>query len=581
MPPSTAMEDCQEYVPLFKSCGFIPTRGPTGPPHPPPMAPMIAVEGEGTHAMIYIPTHPEDLVHVPPGQAGFYHIVYAREDLPQSPPQENPTYHWAHEPGRVLPLIGTQRLRRSNCLFLAAPNNTRVPEMYRRVSSILNNKAVTKTCDFLCEIVEPAALQVWQNQTLASNSTKGVSPPEEEQALPECPICTRTNPVFKVFVPCGHRVCLQCEKTMDRVGTMTCPMCRRLRLVSTFETPEDLFRMTMGLHKYDYAPSCPADGCMPRSMAVPRSSSEEDEDIQVIHRELRDRFHWEIPLSFLQSVEEGYNLEDPLVQYLSRFAESDRRLRLPLESNDLCLLDPPLSGLTLPPHRLYVALIHYCLDMLTLPRPLDFQRNAQHKSERLALNLVLLFLVPTDEYSPRGPERMYNLAAWLRHGQVVQARLRKFLYGRARANASNHEVLVVLTDGGNNNSDMPSLPPQDLPGVIENRPIHRRFLYLGVERWVWITQSIEVLLTWIRLASQAEHLQAPPYTYSLVSSDSQTRVPRPIERKRPAEDQLSLEYYPHRHRELETLDSISSERVAHGHTSLLSFMAPTAMCQTL
>ncbi|KAF9167644.1 hypothetical protein DFQ26_003800 [Actinomortierella ambigua] len=582
------MEDHHEYIPLLKSCGFIPTRGPQGPPHSPPMAPMIAADGERSHAMIYIPTHPDDLVHVPAGQAGFFHIVYAREDLLHSPPQEDPNYHWIHEPGRMLPFIGTRRLQRSSCLFLAAPNNTRVPEMYRRISSMLNNKAVTKTRSFFRDIVEPAAFEVWRrHQADVGRSSMQAMPREDEHALPpECPICTRVNPVFKVFVPCGHRVCLQCEKTMDRAGTMTCPMCRRLRLVSTFETPGDLFKMTIGLHKHEYNPSCPPSGWYAEPMSVDSSfppyasfCSEDEEDIQVIHRELRDRFHWETPLSFLQSMEESYNLEDPLVQYLSHFAESDRRLRMPLESNDLCLLDPPLSGLTLPPHRLYMALIHYCLDMLTLPRPLEFQRNRRHRDERLALNLVMLFLVPTDEYSPRGPERMHNLAAWLRHGQVIQARLRKVLYGCARANASSREMSVAASSS----SGVPT-PPRDLPGVIENRPIHRTFLYLGVERWVWITQSIEVLLTWIRLAAQAEHLQAPPYAYPLAlgGDPSDPTLSGPIERKRPIEDQLSLEYYPLRHRGFEAADMAVPEGEGdHDCPSFLSFMSSTPMCQTL
>jgi len=279
----------------------------------------------------------------------------------------------------------------------------------------------------------------------------------------------------------------------------------------------DLFATTIGLHSSDYThPLCltssnhPDNRCVSNSgNKIPRpwyaqennNSDDKDEHCAEIEHELSDRYLWQPSDPFLEFLDSMTD-DHPAKQYFGLHAakdlcfksSGDDHLR---EYNDQIQLCPPTSGLVLPPHRLYITLIHYCIDMLTLPNPAHFQNQPRFKFECMLLELVALFLVPTDEFSPRGPDRIYNAAAWVDHGAVILKRVRRFMGAKVAQYKANGE------EGENG----PGVPSSTIP---------REILYLGTERWGWIAQSLTVLLAWIQVADSNPSM-VPPYVNPRVS----------------------------------------------------------------
>ncbi|KAF9195541.1 hypothetical protein BGZ50_004341 [Haplosporangium sp. Z 11] len=436
---------------------------------------------------------------------------------------------------------------RSRNIFLGSESSTN-NRVNRRVSDLLNNTAVQRIRSWFKTVIEPHALEQWRNMTLmehltsraassnpsSSDSNYGLSTLAEiDTKLRDCPICLKpgTKTIIKVIVGCGHTICWKCEQELERTGNVSCPMCRRVRLATTYITLGDLFKSTIGLHPRDYTHAlCP----QPESAGLFMESDDEH-----VEHELSDRYLWEQSASFLEYL--ASTAHHPVCQYFQLNAAQDLCLKpstekyLP-EYNDQVVLEPPMSGLVLLPHRLYITLMHFCLDMLTLPYPAEFQNQAQFKREWIMLELVILFLVPTDEFSPRKPDRIYNAPAWIEHGQVILCRVRKFLRAKVLQN------MLELEE-----EDAPELAVPDqrrrrrmgatASSAIPSSPVSRQILYLGTARWNWVVQSLTILVTWIQAANYNPCMDASPASKSSPKLHSKRDLqldenPRPIKRQR-------------------------------------------------
>ncbi|GJJ72364.1 hypothetical protein EMPS_04721 [Entomortierella parvispora] len=441
---------------------------------------------------------------------------------------------------------------RSRSMFLATDhhNNRSSSNAYRRVSDFLQNTSIQSIQDWFKNTVEPKALEHGRNLSLLNSLTTlygaGSTSLVEKG---DCPICFQSGSttIMKVNVNCGHRTCWKCEQSLNRAGNVACPLCRRIRFISTFENLADLFKVTIGLLPRDYVHSTET----PRAVMSPAQDPsdpfglEATENLAMVEHELSDRYLWEPNTSFLEYLQSfalasSCPISDPslLLQYYQLNAAQDlcyhpfNEINLPEYSDD-ALIDPPTSGLVLPPHRLYITLIHYCLDLITLPNPQEFQSRVQFKREYMVVELVLLFLVPTDQYSPRGSERIHDAKAWIEHGQWILARIHRFLSSRARLSKMELE--------GQNQGETTSTHAED--ASVPSVPIPRRILYLGVERWIWIAQSLIHLIGWIQTASENPLMMEPfqnrgrrhPSSESTVikrALDAQYQSPRPKKRAR-------------------------------------------------
>ncbi|KAG0364137.1 hypothetical protein BGZ54_007807 [Gamsiella multidivaricata] len=420
---------------------------------------------------------------------------------------------------------------RARCIFLA-PRSSANNRMHRRVRDLLHNTSVQRIRNWFKTTVEPCALEQQRNLSLLNFMSKQAAAAEEgsiscagedSSIIPDqdaCPICLKASTAMKVITTCGHSICWKCEQDLDRAGNISCPMCRRMRLVTTYRNVLDLFKTTIGLHQSDYThPYCLSPDSQPRFLGqavlaaqtkVEDEEGEEEEEEEEydaeIEHELAERYLWEQSASFLEYLQSAAK-HHPANQYFQLNAARDLCFKPSTEHHlpeyfDQAPLEPPTSGLILPPHRLYVTVIHVCLDMLTLPNPTEFQQRAQFKREAMLIELVALFLVPTDEFSPRELERIYNAPAWIEHGQYVLARIHRFLQAKVRQN------IMKELDG-----DEPLQAGQRgarlVNTAVPSTPISRGILYMGTARWTWVAQSLLVLITWIQVANGNPSMVAP------------------------------------------------------------------------
>jgi len=446
---------------------------------------------------------------------------------------------------------------RSRSMFLATDyhnHRSSNSNAYRCVSDFLQNTSIQSIQDWFKNTVELKALEHGRNLSLLNSLTTfygvGLASLIEQG---DCPICFQSGSttIMKVNTNCGHRTCWKCEQDLNRAGNVACPLCRGIRFISTFENSADMFKVTVGLLPRDYLHCTEASRTTvldPAQCPSDPFGLEATENLAVVEHELSDRYLWESNATFLEYLQfvasaspsptSGPSL---LLQYFQLNAAQDLCYRPFNERNfpeysDHALIDPPTSGLILPPHRLYIALIHFCLDMITLPNPQEFQTRVRYKREYMVLELVLLFLVPTDQYSPRGSERIHNAKAWIEHGQWILARIHRFLCSRARLSKMELEGLEQGEVGGAHVDD------SSVPSV----PIPRSILYLGAERWIWIAQSLIHLIGWIQTASENPLMMEPfqnrrrrqspsestATKRALLDAQNQDHNPRPTKRAR-------------------------------------------------
>ncbi|KAG0208301.1 hypothetical protein BGX28_000693 [Mortierella sp. GBA30] len=425
---------------------------------------------------------------------------------------------------------------RSRCIFLA-PDTRMETRTYRTVNELLHNTSIQRIRSWFKTTIEPNALEQCRNLSLFKHMTDCASTPicpgsrfsdavfdelpTDDRSLGGegmncCPICFKNGSIMKKNPICGHRFCWKCEHILDQDGNISCPLCRGIRVASMFTNQEDLFHSTIGLHPRDYWHSLcvsatthssdPLAGSSSSRRTQPNDQCQDSEDLAHIEHELSDRYIWEPSASFLEYLQFSAPFH-PSRQYFQLNAARDlcsvpsNEQYLP-EYNDHIILEPPTSGLVLPPHRLYIALIHFCVDMLTFPNPVEFQNKTQFRREKWLLQLVALFLVPTDQFSPRHPERIFDSNAWVEHGQFILSRIHHFMEAKVRLNINEIEDEVGGGDGRDSSTTDAingSGGGRTGPAVPSTR-IPRHILYLGSERWNWISQSLTTLLTWIKAA---------------------------------------------------------------------------------
>ncbi|KAG0297400.1 hypothetical protein BGZ96_006580 [Linnemannia gamsii] len=422
-----------------------------------------------------------------------------------------------------------------------------------RVRDLLHNTAIQRIRTWFLETIEPNALAQWANRSLFDQMSRQAGAAALSESMPitvssdnntaaavnkECAICYQVEDIVKVISGCNHEICWKCEADLDRFGNISCPLCRGLRLATNYKSPQGLFATTIGIHSSDYTHRlCPQPGInLERQRPLFNVSQPWYEDYDVdraerdarVEHELSDRYLWEPSASFLEHL--ASMKDHPAKQYFQLNAaqdlcfkpSNDDHLR---EYNDRIPLNPPMSGLVLPPHRLYIVLIHFCLDMLTLPNPARFQNQRKFKSEQLLLELVTLFLVPTDEFSPRYPDRIYNASAWIQQGDVVLTRIRRFM----RTKITQHKAETATEEG-------------EIELGVPSTPISQEILYLGVARWSWIAQSLNNLLKWIQLAESNPSMVPPEAHYHLGKHQEPCTDPdpRPTKRQRHHRRWMSL-----------------------------------------
>jgi hypothetical protein len=431
---------------------------------------------------------------------------------------------------------------RSHSIFLSDRLDDR-DGVNTRVRDLLHNTAIQRIRTWFLETIEPNAMAQWANRSLFDQMSRkagaatlvGITPITASDNIStaaavtkECAICYQVEEVVKVISGCNHEICWKCEAGLDRFGNISCPLCRGLRLTTNYKSPEGLFATTIGVHPSDYTHRlCPRPSIDYESQSSLFNISQpwyEDRDIDCeernarVEHELSDRYLWEPSASFLEYL--ASMKDHPAKQYFQLNAAqdlcfqstSDAHLR---EYNDRIPLNPPTSGLVLPPHRLYIALIHFCLDMLTLPNPALFQNQRKFKYEQMLLELVTLFLVPTDEFSPRHLDRIYNASAWIQQGDFVLTRIRRFM----RAKISQHKAETAAEEG---ESEL----------GVPSTPISQEILYLGVARWSWIAQSLNILLKWIQMADSNPSMVPPVAHYHLGKNLEPYSDPNPRPTKR-------------------------------------------------
>ncbi|KAG0367214.1 hypothetical protein BGX24_003315 [Mortierella sp. AD032] len=399
-----------------------------------------------------------------------------------------------------------------------------------RVRELLHNTSIQRIRTWFLETIEPRAMEQWANRNLFEQMSRFACPSlaNRPQVSKECPICYQVGDVVKIISECNHEICWKCEANLDRFGNISCPLCRGMRLTTHYKNVEDLFATTIGIQAGDYThrlcPQPPRGHFEMQSPSFPQPWYEydggEECDARIEH-ELSDRYLWQKSESFLEHLASMKN--HSAKQYFQLNAARDLCLKSSnddhlREYNDEIPLTPPTSGLVLPPHRLYIALIHFCLDMLTLPNPAYFQNQRPFKQEQMILELVSLFLIPTDEFSPRFPDRIYNTSAWVEQGMLILARIRRFM----KAKIAQHKEAIAIEEG------------QYELGV-PSTPIPQEILYLGVARWSWIAQSMTILLAWIQLAeSNPSLVPAKAHSPHHVKHGTQEPEvdPRPTKRQR-------------------------------------------------
>ncbi|KAF9576396.1 hypothetical protein EC968_008691 [Mortierella alpina] len=476
---------------------------------------------------------------------------------------------------------------RSPCIFLGqdAPIHSRV---HRRVNDLLHNASIQRIRSWFKTTIEPSALEQWRNVSLLRHLTVSAAVPGSDGSHAEehnCPICFKTGTIMKQLTVCGHRICWKCEQDLDRAGNISCPLCRRIRVLTTFTTLEDLFQCTIGLHPSDYvhALRLPPHLHPPHhqhhhhpphhqhhhhhdeSSASGSSSGKphvvlpnDAEELERVEHELADRYFWEQSASFLEYLHQSAPYH-PANQYFQWNAAQDlcnkssNEWSLP-EYNDRVILEPPTSGLLLPPHRLYIALIHFCLDMLTFPNPVEFQNQRRFQREKLLLQLMILFLVPTDEFSPRAFDRIFDVPAWIEHGQFMLGRIHRFMETKVMANVIEMEEeaaergLDITAAAGRRQDSAPQgtatrgvrvRGASAAETAVPSSPIPRHILYLGSARWNWISQSLTVLLSWIKAAqsnpsmtSLVEDWDSQPLLGKHARREQQNEMARPAKRRR-------------------------------------------------
>ncbi|KAF9434781.1 Sec61p translocation complex subunit [Entomortierella beljakovae] len=428
---------------------------------------------------------------------------------------------------------------RCQSIFLAAETSND-DRMHRRVKDLLHNTSVQRIRSWLKSTVEPCALEQWRNISLMDHLNDVAAVPKEDSCNSSsisdgCPICFKAGTIMKEITTCGHSICWKCEQDLNRAGNIACPLCRRIRLTSTYKSVADMFRTTIGIHRRDYIHEYPLlaledsaeqNKVVSETLVGVESNNcrGDDYDVEETEHELSDRYLWEQSNSFLEYLQPITSC--PMKQYFQLNAVQDLCFKpsteeyLP-EYNDQVIIEPPTSGLVLPAHRLYIALIHFCIDMLTLPKLPEFQLQQQFKREAMTLELITLFLVPTDEFSPRGPNRIYNALEWIEHGQYILARIYRVIQSKVRRHMRDL--------AGDDAVD----PDQGVPSTA----IPRHILYLGVERWTWIAQSLCVILTWLQAAQSNPSMVPPVANWSIRSSLGKRSTtgeenPRPVKKRR-------------------------------------------------
>ncbi|KAF9422911.1 Sec61p translocation complex subunit [Podila epigama] len=427
------------------------------------------------------------------------------------------------------PRIGFRNRCRS--MFLSAGN----------IQEVLFNSRVQLIRAWFKRNVEPLALEHCRNYGLMTEMNHRPLLGSQEPAC--CPVCYATNTVMKRIVPCGHSLCWTCEYDLNQVSNISCPMCRRLRVVSEFEDQQDMFRATIGLHPRDYVHPLQLDGHIAGSTHQANiARAAHDEDHVHFERLLTDRYRWESSGSFLESLcDIRQNAREyPVFQYFQRHAAQDLCFRSSaeedlLEYKDGRVLEPPSSGLVLPPHRLYIALIHFCIDMLTLALPSEFQSRRRYRREILLLQLIALFLIPTDEFSPRKEDRIFDMSRWISHGLMIIVRIQRFIRSKARQSMREAAATTAITTTAHRpfeigQEEAEAMHTNDLGPLeyVSSLPIPRDILYLGLQRWVWIVQALRTLLEWIHIA------QMNPSQSRVEAQWQREAVQRLRSRKRPS-----------------------------------------------
>ncbi|KAF8987206.1 hypothetical protein BGZ52_005628 [Haplosporangium bisporale] len=391
---------------------------------------------------------------------------------------------------------------RSRCIFLDTSARTK-QWAKRRVTQLLYNSSIQETRSWFKNTVEPSALEQCRNYYLMQHMNDEVVP--VEKPTPLCPICYTTETVMKSIVPCRHSICWKCELDLNEVGNISCPMCRRLRLVSEHHEPLDMFCNTIGLQSRDYVHFLQLSGQVGRRNMNMVARFGEDDDPEYFEHALTDRYRWEPSASLMETLctfqSSPRHRDHPLLQYFQLNAVKDLCYTSAanqdlLEYKDGVLLEPPTSGLQLPPHRLYIALTHLCIDMMTLPFPSEFQSNPQYQREFLMLQLVAMFLIPTNEYSPRDRERIADIEAWRQQGRMIIHRVQKMVQTKARM-AMLQDVMADDLEYEEEQELRRQIAP---PGYVSSVPAERDVLYLGPSRWIWIAQALSTMLEWIEIA---------------------------------------------------------------------------------
>ncbi|KAG0046292.1 hypothetical protein BGZ83_008518 [Gryganskiella cystojenkinii] len=433
---------------------------------------------------------------------------------------------------------------RNQSIFLTIPDRP-TSTGYRCVSDFLRNNAIQRIHGWFRDTIEPKALEHGRNLSLMDSLTimhgtldgdgghesRAVGAEGQDQG-DSCPVCFQngSKTILKAIGNCFHKICWKCEQDLNRAGNVSCPMCRGIRLIALFDRPLDIFKTTIGLVPRDYIHPLHFDSSLSQSMTPSFSFAAQPFDrwsfdlqkdplgyaaamqrLAEKEHKLSDRYLWEKSATFLENLQVAEwsslsSLESfmPLHQYFQVNAALDLCFRPRneqhnlLEYSDYTVIEPPTSGLVLPPSRLYIALIHFCLDMLTVPNDREFQTRREFRKERLVLELVVFFLVPTTPYSPRGPERIHDVNAWIENGQCILARLHQFMWDKIRLNKRE-----LLSNGSvsNTGSDRGSIQDDREDGSVPSTPIPRSILYLGAERWTWISQSLMNLISWLQTAN--------------------------------------------------------------------------------
>ncbi|KAG0362115.1 hypothetical protein BG005_006610 [Podila minutissima] len=391
---------------------------------------------------------------------------------------------------------------RSRCIFLDASARTK-QWAKRRITQLLYNSSIQETRSWFQNTVEPSALEQCRNYYLMQHMNNQAVPVEKSLSL--CPICYTTETTMKAIVPCRHVICWKCELHLSQVGNISCPMCRRLRLVSEHQEPLDMFCNTIGMQSLDYVHSLQLSGQIGRYHMNAVAGFGVDDDPEHFEHALTDRYRWEPRASLTETLCSLQNSpshrDHPLLQYfqlnvvkdLCYISAAEQDL---LEYKDGVPLEPPTSGLQLPPHRLYIALIHLCIDMMTLPVAREFQSNPQYQREFLMVQLVAMFLIPTNEFSPRDRERIADIEAWRQQGRMILHRVHKMVQTKARVGM----LQGVMADDLEYEEEQALRRQIAPPGYVSSMPMERAALYLGTSRWIWIAQALSTMLEWIEIA---------------------------------------------------------------------------------